>query len=250
MAFFYFWSASSLLIERNQRNFQQNSRLRNNPYSIVCNIFILLGWIIKGKKNNSNSNKKTKIMCDFSFSKFGRKYDRKEIERYDKDFHRELVRMRKMRENSVCADCGASDSTWASVNFGVYLCIHCAQVHRSLGSSKVKSTMGTYLWHPDEMECMRVRGNAWAREAYGVGPVLSHRNRPQNAAQIVRQKYAHTPRVLPKQRQQRQSRASIATEDTEEVNLITFPAEESKTSSTFDKNDFFEEWLKDYKINK
>lgn len=42
--------------------------------------------------------------------------------------------------NRFCADCGAEDPTWASINHGVTLCIGCSGAHRFLGVviSKVK----------------------------------------------------------------------------------------------------------------
>lgn len=43
--------------------------------------------------------------------------------------------------NHACADCGAADPAWASVNLGVLLCQACAGAHRQLGShvSSVRS---------------------------------------------------------------------------------------------------------------
>ncbi|XP_026742537.1 ARF GTPase-activating protein GIT2 [Trichoplusia ni] len=41
----------------------------------------------------------------------------------------------------ICADCGASDPSWASINRGLLLCAECCSVHRSMGRhiSHVKS---------------------------------------------------------------------------------------------------------------
>ena len=33
-------------------------------------------------------------------------------------------------ENSQCADCSEPSPTWASTNWGVFICVQCAGVHR------------------------------------------------------------------------------------------------------------------------
>lgn len=40
--------------------------------------------------------------------------------------------LQRVPGNGVCADCGASDPDWASLNLGILLCIECSGVHRNL----------------------------------------------------------------------------------------------------------------------
>lgn len=41
--------------------------------------------------------------------------------------------LRKVPGNDKCADCGAPEPDWASLNLGVLMCIECSGVHRNLG---------------------------------------------------------------------------------------------------------------------
>ena len=52
-----------------------------------------------------------------------------------------LYRLGTLPENQVCADCPTRNPQWASVNHGIFLCLNCSGIHRSLGShiSKVRS---------------------------------------------------------------------------------------------------------------
>ena len=110
-----------------------------------------------------------------SRSKFGVEYPMAEIRAAAEAFSAELLAMRKVGGNRFCADCGRKRSTWAAISAtekrGVFVCIDCAQVHRCAGThvSRVKNCLGTYLWHPDEMEAMRRRGNDWAASEEGEG---------------------------------------------------------------------------------
>lgn len=108
-------------------------------------------------------------------SKLGNKYPMSWIQERDVDTQKELKRLRSLKEcrNHLCADCGSSDNSWASVTHGVFVCIVCSDVHRSVGThiTKMKGCSGTYLWGPDEIEKMQTVGNYRADEIYGVKKV-------------------------------------------------------------------------------
>uniref|UniRef100_A0A3Q0RHH8 ArfGAP with dual PH domains 2 n=1 Tax=Amphilophus citrinellus TaxID=61819 RepID=A0A3Q0RHH8_AMPCI len=62
-----------------------------------------------------------------------------------------LLELVKQPDNSRCADCGAPEPDWASYKLGIFVCLNCSGVHRSL-SSHVKSIRLDF-WEDKLVEC-------------------------------------------------------------------------------------------------
>ncbi|KAI3639801.1 hypothetical protein MIR68_002115 [Amoeboaphelidium protococcarum] len=152
-------------------------------------------------------------------NRFERTSDKKTVERHLKI----LKDLLQQPDNKICADCKKRDPRWASANLGIFICLRCSGIHRSLGVhiSKVRS-VDLDTWTQDHIDNMLKWGNARANKywEHSLGP--NHTPDDSRMESFIRSKYEYKkfvmpgpipedPSVLdgPAQQQQQQQRSAV-----------------------------------------
>jgi stromal membrane-associated protein len=109
-------------------------------------------------------------------------------------FRNEVRVMLSHPDNSQCADCGApiplSVSPWASVSLGVFICMQCSGVHRSLGThiSQVRSVQ-LDDWSIDQVNSVGRQTNREANAAAEYHVPAEYVRPNEYSARELREKY-------------------------------------------------------------
>ncbi|DBA03063.1 TPA: hypothetical protein N0F65_003310 [Lagenidium giganteum] len=148
-----------------------------------------------------------------------------------------LDELTKKEENKFCADCGTRGPRWASINLGVFICIACSGIHRSLGVhlTFVRS-VNLDSWTSEQVAQMKEWGNARAKEYYEATVPRDYRIPTEHSSvrekeMWIRDKYERKRFVDHNDDRRTSSRKKRADSDEEETRTKSSSRTNSRTNS-------------------
>jgi len=151
------------------------------------------------------------------------------IEKNPQDqYQKILLDLLKLEENKECADCHAKGPRWASASIGIFICIKCSGIHRSMGThiSFVRSVT-LDRWNAEQVKMMQDVGNGKAREYYEATLPDNYR-RPNESdsyalEQFIRGKYERREFVV------KDSKLKSGKKNSNKISKSETPPTEKKT---------------------
>lgn len=83
--------------------------------------------------SNMSMREETPLRHKLALASFSHSPRSFQQQRISIQIERPINLLRRVMDNEKCADCGAPEPDWASLNLGILICIECSGVNRNLG---------------------------------------------------------------------------------------------------------------------